>query len=1242
MAVVGEAHIIVRALTDRVAGDIQRGFSGVGTSGRKAGETMGSAFTRGFQSNANSNVFTRFSEGLRAMVPDADAARKALQSMVRTGYTVGTALTVIIGAIFSLLGGLVALGGSALGAAASLASLGTIFASLGLAMLSARIALGGVGRALSALNRQSGGGASAAADAAQREAAARRIEDAERNLAQVIESNRENLIEANNEVRDSQLELNEAIKEGQEEIQQLGFNAEEAALAEGRAALELDKARETLARTQDLPPNSRARKEAELAFQEAELRLRQAKDRSSDLNKEQDRLARTGVSGTEAVISANQRLAQAEANKARVVRDSLRSQADAERDLARAREDAASGTGGGGGGSDPFASLNAAQAEFVRNLLTLKPLLDEIKTSVSNALLPNLWIAINTLAQGLFKTVKDGLTEVATATGTAAVDFANMVVEGRNVAALSTLFSNASTIISRLGTAAGSAYGIALSLLNAAFPAAERYVNFLNTRLKSFDEYLKSDAGAAATKNFFKLSEDAAAQFGRVIDNILGGIGGIITANLGPGTGGQYLLDWLTDATQKFQDLGKAGEDGISPMSGYFSDVAVNAQKVLSSVGALLEELILLGANQSIGETFDILATGAPAVGDILRAFADAGPVFADLVVSITEISAKLADTGAIQVFFGTLDLFASTINRILENETLQNILKVTGQIFAMGAALGLIKILGTFALKAIAGALIALSGAIGAPVAIATTLNLKFRAMAAFGGPVAASFGKIGAAATKVFMGPIGIAIGIIGLLVGAFLILYNTNEEFKASMDALFARLMEIFTSFMPVLQMFAQMFMEVFQQIVAAIQPMIPPLLLVFQQLGVVIGSAFQQIMAALMPLIPVLLGAFQSILSAVLPLVTTLISQLVPAFGTLLEALIPLIGTIIAALVPVIVQLVQAFVPLITMIITSLVPVIVMLVEAFVPLITMIISSVVPIIVMLIEAFVPLVTMIIQSVVPIIVMLIEAFVPLVTMIIEAVVPIILMLVESFMPLVQMILELVIPIIADLVKSFMPIIKTILEFLIPIIGFLVQAFSFIIPIVLSVVGAIANFLMPIIKFVIEAFSNFIKFLPKIGEAFSNVWNGVINFFKGIANFMIGLVEGMVNGMINAINNFTRPFKDAISAVVGFFGGGNITFGNIPNIRLPRLAEGGVVSPRGGGTIAQIAEAGRPERVEPLDANGMSKRDKFMVDLLKSQNSAGTINITVNPSPGMDERELASAISREISFQMRRGAVA
>jgi hypothetical protein len=89
-------------------------------------------------------------------------------------------------------------------------------------------------------------------------------------------------------------------------------------------------------------------------------------------------------------------------------------------------------------------------------------------------------------------------------------------------------------------------------------------------------------------------------------------------------------------------------------------------------------------------------------------------------------------------------------------------------------------------------------------------------------------------------------------------------------------------------------------------------------------------------------------------------------------------------------------------------------------------------------------------------------------------------------------------------------------------------------------------------------------------------------------------------------------------------------------PNI--PKLALGGVVPASNGGTLAMIGEAGRPERIEPLDPDGLSKRDKAMIDYLSA--GAGGINITVNPSPGMDERELANLVSRQLAFQLRKGA--
>ena len=97
-----------------------------------------------------------------------------------------------------------------------------------------------------------------------------------------------------------------------------------------------------------------------------------------------------------------------------------------------------------------------------------------------------------------------------------------------------------------------------------------------------------------------------------------------------------------------------------------------------------------------------------------------------------------------------------------------------------------------------------------------------------------------------------------------------------------------------------------------------------------------------------------------------------------------------------------------------------------------------------------------------------------------------------------------------------------------------------------------------------------------------------------------------------------------------------GGFTLG-LPPIK--RLAKGGTVMPSAGGTLATIGEAGRPERVEPLDPDGLSNRDKAMIEMLSGGKGSG-INITINPSAGMDERELASIVSRQIAFQLRKGA--
>jgi hypothetical protein len=86
------------------------------------------------------------------------------------------------------------------------------------------------------------------------------------------------------------------------------------------------------------------------------------------------------------------------------------------------------------------------------------------------------------------------------------------------------------------------------------------------------------------------------------------------------------------------------------------------------------------------------------------------------------------------------------------------------------------------------------------------------------------------------------------------------------------------------------------------------------------------------------------------------------------------------------------------------------------------------------------------------------------------------------------------------------------------------------------------------------------------------------------------------------------------------------------------PKMAAGGTVFPRSGGTMVTVAEAGRPERIEPLHSNGLSDRD---IAIINKMSGGSGVNITVNPAPGMDERALAEMVSRRIAFEIRKGTI-
>jgi hypothetical protein len=146
-----------------------------------------------------------------------------------------------------------------------------------------------------------------------------------------------------------------------------------------------------------------------------------------------------------------------------------------------------------------------------------------------------------------------------------------------------------------------------------------------------------------------------------------------------------------------------------------------------------------------------------------------------------------------------------------------------------------------------------------------------------------------------------------------------------------------------------------------------------------------------------------------------------------------------------------------------------------------------------------------------------------------------------------------------------------------------------------------------------------------------------GILKLFEGAVNMVIDGINGLLNAFFNGLGG-------GIADAVSVFSGGTVNLkkpGLISKVKfqIPGLAEGGTVMPSRGGSLVNVAEAGQAERIEPLDENGLSKRDKVLIAALSSGSGSGS-TINVYPSAGMNERDLADMVSRRIAFEIRKGA--
>jgi len=214
-----------------------------------------------------------------------------------------------------------------------------------------------------------------------------------------------------------------------------------------------------------------------------------------------------------------------------------------------------------------------------------------------------------------------------------------------------------------------------------------------------------------------------------------------------------------------------------------------------------------------------------------------------------------------------------------------------------------------------------------------------------------------------------------------------------------------------------------------------------------------------------------------------------------------------------------------------------------------------------------AFLPVLEKLITTLGP----LIDKIAPTLAKLIQGLAPIFDKLVTALLPLIDKLLPPIIELLDALLPIIIPLAEGLTAVLIPTINILAGVFKGIVTVVGSVTKAFGG----------------------IGKAMTDAFKGVGTFLKGLFNGFIGMIEGFVNFFIDGINLIPKGLNSLNFKVpdwVPFIGGKTIGFKIplVPHIKIPKLADGGVVMPSPGGSIVNVAEAGKAEAIIPLDRMG------------------------------------------------------
>ncbi|MFI6123255.1 peptidoglycan DD-metalloendopeptidase family protein [Streptomyces sp. NPDC051064] len=399
---------------------------------------------------------------------------------------------------------------------------------------------------------------------------------------------------------------------------------------------------------------------------------------------------------------------------------------------------------------------------------------------------------------------------------------------------------------------------------------------------------------------------------------------------------------------------------------------------------------------------------------------------------------------------------------------------------------------------------------------AISTALDVAVQ----FGGVIADVFGIL-----KNVMGAASAAGGDFFAVIGQAL------EEIRrvTALPEVQAALKSIFTALNAVAGLIAGTLGAVIQAVLPLFAALAPVVTSLAKALGPVLAQLAQALGDALMPIITALLPVVTMIGQGLIDVVTALMPLLKP-IGDLIAAIIGALAPVLQVIIDVIVQVVGALVGPLTSVIQSLMPV----VELLGGLIGDVLLALMPAITPLVGIIAQLATMFADLAASVLAALLPALMPLIPVIVQVVGILADLLVAVLTPLAPVIAQ-VGGVIAQILVMAIGALAPILASVAGLFAELLPALMPLIPAIVQIVMAVLQLLPPLLELLVLVLEPMLPVITDLATLLVGALGGALSFLIPIVVTVLGWFASLVEGVAWAVGKIIEGFTWLYDVLLG-----------------------------------------------------------------------------------------------------------